>query len=92
MAKFVGNKEKIAIINSFVYSHFNYCPLVWNFCPCESSQKIKKIKKRCLILVLDDYESDYGNLIKENGMVPPQWKLKDYELDSDLFKRNVGII
>ena len=24
-------------------------------------------------------------------MVPPQWKLKDCELDSDLFERNVGI-
>ena len=61
------NKEKIAVINSFVYSNSNYCPLVWHFCSCESSQKIEKIQKRCLRLVLDDYESDYGNLIKMNG-------------------------
>ena len=37
LAKFVGNKEKIAMINSFVYSNFNYCSLVWYFCSCESS-------------------------------------------------------
>ena len=64
----MGNKEKIAIINSFVYSSFNYCPLVCHFCSFESAQKLEKIRKRCLRLVLDDYESDYGNLSKKNGM------------------------
>ena len=58
LAKFMGNKEKIPTINSFVYSNFNYRPFVWHFCSCESSQKIEKIQKRCLRLVLDDYESD----------------------------------
>ena len=62
LAKFIGNKEKIATINSFVYSNFNYCPLVWHFCSCESSKKIEKIQKHYLRLVLDDYKSDYGNL------------------------------
>ena len=38
-AKFMGNKEKIAMINSSAYSNFNYCPLVWHFCADESSQK-----------------------------------------------------
>ena len=78
LAKFMGNKEKIAMVNSFVYSNFGYCPLVWHFCSCESSQKIGKIQKLCLRLELDDYESDHGNLIKR--MVPPQWKLSAYEL------------
>ena len=59
LAKLMGNKEKIAMINSFVYSNFSYCPLVWHFCSCESLRKIEKIKKRCLRLVLNDYESDY---------------------------------
>ena len=56
LAKFMGNKEIIARINNFVYFNFNYCPLVWHFCSCESSQKIEKIQKHCLRLVLDDYE------------------------------------
>ena len=68
LAKFMGNKEKIVMISSFVYSNFNYCLLVWHFCcSCESLQKIEKIQKRCLRLVLDDYERDDGNLIKKNG-------------------------
>ena len=28
LAKFMGNKEIIAMINSFVYSNFNYCPRI----------------------------------------------------------------
>ena len=30
LAKLMGNKEKIAMINSFVYCNFSYCPLVWH--------------------------------------------------------------
>ena len=67
LAKFMGNKERIAMINSFFYSNFNYCPPVWHFCSCKFSQKTGKIQKHCLWEVLDDYESDYGNLIKKNG-------------------------
>ena len=63
----MGNKGKIATINSFVYSSFNHYHLVWHFFSCESLQKIEKIQKRCPRLVLDDHESDYGNLIKKNG-------------------------
>ena len=44
----MGNNEKIAMINSFVYSSFNCCPLVEHFCSCKSSQKIEKNEKRCL--------------------------------------------
>ena len=42
LEKFMRNKEKTAIINSFVYSNFNYCSLVWHFCACETSQEIEK--------------------------------------------------
>ena len=39
--------------------------------------KIEKTQNHCLRLVLDDYESGYGNLIKR--VVPPEWKLRGYE-------------
>ena len=39
LAKSMGNKEKIAMINSFFYSNFNYCSLVCHFYSCQSSQK-----------------------------------------------------
>ena len=79
------NKEKVAIINSFVYSNFNYCPLAWHFCSCESSQKTEKVQNRCLRLALDDYESDYGNLIKKNVTTTAEMK-RLRTLANEIFK------
>ena len=74
------------MINSFVYSSFNYCPLVWYFCSCESSQKkTEKSQKLSLGLVLDDYESDYGNLIEKNGTTTMEIK-KLRTLATEIFK------
>ena len=42
--KFMGFKEKEILLNSFVYSNFNYCPLVWHFCSAKSVKKIEKIQ------------------------------------------------
>ena len=73
------------MINSFVYYNFNYCPLIWHFSSRESSQKIGKIQKRCLRLELDDYESDYGNLIKKNGTTTMEIK-RLRTLATEIFK------
>ena len=38
-------KEKDILLNSFVYSKFSYCPLVWHFCSAKSvTKKQKKYK------------------------------------------------
>ena len=58
----MGKPEKEEIINSFILSNFNYCPLVWHFSSCESIRKIEKIQKRCLRIILNDYESNYETL------------------------------
>ena len=58
---------------------------MWHFGSCESSQKIEKIQKLCLRLVLDDYESDYGNLIEKNGTTT--MKIKRLQtLATEIFK------
>ena len=58
LQKYMGKAEKEAILNSFILSNFDYCPLVWHFSSCESIRKIEKIQKRCFRIVLNDYESD----------------------------------
>ena len=63
LQKYMGKSEKEAIINSFILSNFNYCPLVWHFSSCESIRKIEKIQKRCLRIILNDYESGYVTLL-----------------------------
>ena len=54
-----------AIISSFIYANFNYCPLVWYFCSCKSSRKVEQIQKRCLRIILDDFTSDYETLLEK---------------------------
>ena len=65
--KFMGFKEKEVLLNSFVYSNFNYCPLVWHFCSSKSLYKIEKIQERALRLLHNDFTSDYAELLKKSG-------------------------
>ena len=45
LQKYIGKPEKVAIVNSFIYANFNYCPLVWYFSTCQATRKIEKIQK-----------------------------------------------
>ena len=74
LQEYMGISEKVAIINSFIYTNFNYCPLAWHFSTCESIRKIEKIQKRCLRIVLDNYGSDYDVLLRKNGKVTMEMK------------------
>ena len=47
------------LIQSFVLSCFNYCPLVWYFTTAKQLQKIEKIQERALRFITDDYLSPY---------------------------------
>ena len=53
------------LLNSFIFSNFNYCPLVWHFCPAALSQKTEKIYKRAMRLLYDDSYSSYHSLLLE---------------------------
>ena len=65
--KYMGFKEKEILLNSFVYSNFNYCPLVWHFCSSKSLNKIEKIQGRALRLLHNDFTSDYSELLNKSG-------------------------
>ena len=41
----MGFKEKEISLNGFVYSNFNYSPLVWHFCSAKSVKKIEKLQE-----------------------------------------------
>ena len=65
--KYMDFKEKAILLNSFVYSSFNYCPLVWHFCSSKSLNKIEKIQERELRLLHNDFASDYFELLNKSG-------------------------
>ena len=60
---FTGFAEKEVLVQSFVYSNFNYCPLVWYFSSSKSLQKIERIQERALRLLYIDHKSSYDDLL-----------------------------
>ena len=56
-------KTRKTLVQSSVLSHFNYCPLVWDFTTTKQLQKIEKIQGRALRFITDDYETSYEMLM-----------------------------
>ena len=61
--KYLNRDAMKIVIESFILANFNYCPLVWHFCPSESIKKLERIQERAFRLLLNDYESDYDQLL-----------------------------
>ena len=59
LKSFLGLKERVALVNSFTYSNFEYCPLVWIFSHKKSLNKIESLHKRPLRFLLNNYENSY---------------------------------
>ena len=48
LKRFLDLEEKRTLINSYFYSNFNYCHLVWTFCSAKSLNKVETLQKRAL--------------------------------------------
>ena len=67
LKRYLGHEERFVLVNSFIYSNFNYCPLAWMFSSKRSLNKIENLKKRALRFVLDDCTSSYELLLEKSG-------------------------
>ena len=74
LKSFLANEERKVLINTFVLSNFNYCPLVRMLTNAKSVHKIESIQKSALRFMLNDYESSYEDLLKKSGN--PSMKLR----------------
>ena len=61
---FLNFEEKKTLINSYFYSSFNYCPLVWMFSSAKLVNKVESLQKRALRFNYEDYVSSYELLQK----------------------------
>ena len=57
--------SRLSIYKSFIMSNFNYCPVVWMFTSKSSLSKLEDIQRRALRFVLDDYTSNYHELLNK---------------------------
>ena len=60
-------KAKEIMVQSFVFSNFNYCPLVWHFSSEKSMKKIEKIHERALRFLYNNSNSSYDDLLSKAG-------------------------
>ncbi len=67
LKRFIGLKTRKLLVQSFVYSNFNYCPLVWHFSSAKSLQKVERIQERALRFQYDDQNSSYQELLQRAG-------------------------
>ena len=67
-------KEKEVLLNSFVLSHFNCCPLVWYFCYSKSLKKIEKIQEPTFRVPYNDSTSDYNQLLNKSSKASTEVK------------------
>ena len=64
---FLSYKAKQALVQSFIFASFNYCPLIWHFSSSKSLLNIERTQKRALLFLLNDNESPYELLLLKSG-------------------------
>ena len=62
---FLNLEEKKTLVNSYFYSSFNYCPLVWMFSSAKPLNKVESLQKRALRFLYEDYVLSYEELLEK---------------------------
>ena len=68
LKQFLNFHAKEVLINSYIISNFNYCPLVWVFSNAQSVNEIENLQKRALRFLHDDFEASYKDLLSKGGV------------------------
>ena len=55
--------QRNILIDTYIKSQFNYCPLIWMFCNRSSMNKINKIHERTLRLKLNNHSDSFSELL-----------------------------
>ena len=67
MYKYLDQKSRNAIYNSFIKSNFNYCPIVWMFASKTDLLKLESIQVRALRFVYRDLESSKQEILLKSN-------------------------
>ena len=65
--RYLNFESKKILVNSFIYSNFNYCPLIWHFTSANSIKMIEKVQERLLRFLYNDLYSSYDDLLRLDG-------------------------
>ena len=68
VSSYLSIKARMAILKTFIISHFNFCPVVWHHCGKVNTIKMEKIQERALRYVFSDYKSSYDELLARGNL------------------------
>ena len=69
LSNYIDPIKSEILMNSFIRSQFNYCPLVWMFHDRATNSKLNRIQERALRMVCKDSESGLADLKKKYGTI-----------------------
>ena len=82
--------QRRLILNSFITSHFSYCPIVWMFHSRKLNERINHIHERALRIVYKDFNSSFQELlIEDNSLNIHHRNLQ--KLVTEIFKVKSGL-
>ena len=67
-----------ALVETFAFSKFNYCPLVWLFTSMASTKKKASTQKRALRRLYNGYTSYYETLLSKDNK--PTMEVKHFRI------------
>ena len=67
VAYFMNVNQRRTIMNSFIMSHFGYCPLTWMFHSRKLNNRINKIHEKSLRIVYKDTVSTFDELLERDN-------------------------
>ena len=65
IAKFLDINKRKLLMNSFVISQFNYCPIIWMYCQRQCNNSVNRIHERALRIAYNDYISSFESLLRD---------------------------
>ena len=66
---YLNCKQALSLYNSYIQSHFNYCPLIWTFCNKTCYTVIGSDQKRALRALYNAYDLSLDELLQLDGNV-----------------------
>ena len=71
---FINIRKICILMNSFLNSQFNFCPLAWMFHVRSINNKINSLHERVLCILYNDFKLSFENLLEKDGTISIHFK------------------
>ena len=86
----MSTEKKRTLFKAFVFSQFNYCPLVWMFHTKELNSRINSLHEKALRLIYQNRNLSFDDLLKLDKSVSIHYRNLQYLL-TEICKVKMGL-